>query len=192
MQNISVRTDVQFPYLYFYIGQVNVVTAANGSVFYTDSLLSINPSVGQKCFRLNRCCRSFLREVKCVHRKRERSWSWALGTSSSATSIDSATYSQHFHPQSSFSSLFPAIVILPQLVIELVCCDISLISPGPDYSIFNTVCYAALTVDRAIEAALPDQYHQSSKQFCLGITTIQPEIHERIVWKILSSCWLTV
>lgn len=73
MQNTSLRTAVRFPYLSFYIGLVNVVTVANSSVFYTDSLLSINPTVGQKRFRLNRCCCSFLREVKCVHRKRERS-----------------------------------------------------------------------------------------------------------------------
>lgn len=97
-----------------------------------------------------------------------------------------------FHPQSSFSTLLPATVISPQLVIELVCCDISLNSPGPDYSIFNAVCYAVPTVGRAIKAALPDQYRQSSKQYCLGIMTVQPEIHEKIVWIILCLCWLTV
>lgn len=73
---------------------------------------------------------------------------------------------------STFFLSFLPLSFLPDLI-EAVCCDTPLISPGADHSIFNSYCYAAPTVDQATETALPDKYHQSSKQSLRGAHEIR-------------------
>lgn len=83
----------------------------------------------------------------------EESWrrSQALGTCRSPTSIDNTKDAQHFGPRRLLLPpppppslpLFPATVISTRLVMEPVCCDTPLISPGAHHSIFNSYCYAA-------------------------------------------------
>lgn len=100
-----------------------------------------------------------LRRMSQVYTQEEGGrWSQALGTWSSATSIDNKVCSA-FVAHGSFFPLFPATVTISRQVIKAVYCDTPLISPGADHSIFNSDGYTPPTVE---EASLLDQYYQSS------------------------------
>lgn len=105
MQNVSLRAAVLAPYSTVYIGIANVVFSQADC----DNSLSLS-ALHWWSFIHKSLSWTIVLQVKqllllfphrsevCTQEERER-WSQALGTCSSATSIDNTKYAQHFGPQ---------------------------------------------------------------------------------------------
>ncbi len=110
VQNVSLRAAAQAPYLSFYIGIVNMVYSQSDcdnslSALHWQSFIHKSPS-WTKVLQVKQLLLLFPhRSQVCTQEERE-GWSRALGTCSSATSIDNTKYAQRFSPQLLFFPSF--------------------------------------------------------------------------------------